>query len=144
MKIFCDFHHRDLINSLCHLFEKRMGAELYVPYGMEFFDNGYWHNVDNNQQAIAKQFLVDMFLNTPRQYVIDNENGTKTIHTEDGKLPFKSINFDTFCKTKFDIILCSVPGNVPCYMKLLQDHQPQAKFVFEAGNNWGFLKTRRS
>lgn len=139
MRIFCDFHHRDLINSLCHLFEKRMKWELYVPYGMEFFTNGYWHNVDNNQELIARQFLVNTFLNAGKQQVVDNENGTITIHTNDGKLPFKAMDFNTFCNTKFDIILCSVPGNIPCYMKMLEEHQPQAKFVFEAGNNWGFI-----
>lgn len=140
MKIFCDYHHRDLINSLYHLFEKRMGAELYIPYGMEYFKNGYWKIVDNNTEKIAEQFLVNMFVTSGLQKSTDDGNGIITVETNDGKLPFKGMDFNTFCKTKFDIIICTVPAHIPVYMKLLRDYQPQAKFIFEAGNNWGYIQ----
>lgn len=139
MKVFCDYHHRDLINSMYHLFEKRMGAELYIPYGMEYYTHGYWKVVDNNTEKIAQQFLVNMFVTCGLQKSTDNGNGTITVETNDGKLPFKGIDFNTFCKTKFDLIICTVPAHIPVYMQLLKDHQPQAKFVFEAGNNWGYI-----
>jgi len=137
MKVFCDFHHRDLVNSMCHLFEKRMGAELYVPYGMDYYKQGYWRIVDANVDPVAEQFLVNQFGNDGLQEFIDNEDGTVLVKSNDGKLPYKGMDFETFCKTKFDIIIATVPAHIPLYMKLLKDHQPQAKFIFEAGNNWG-------
>ena len=137
MKVFCDFHHRDLVNSMCHLFEKRMGAELYVPYGMEFYKQGYWRIVDANIESVAQQFLINQFGNDGIQTFTDNEDGTVTVNSNDGKLPYKGIDFEKFCQTKFDIIIATVPAHIPVYMKLLKDHQPQAKFIFEAGNNWG-------
>ena len=141
MKVFCDFHHRDLVNSMCHLFEKRMGAELYVPYGMDYYKQGYWRIVDANIDSVAEQFLVNQFGNDGLQEFTDNEDGTVVVKSNDGKLPYKGMDFETFCKTKFDIIIATVPAHIPLYMKLLKDHQPQAKFIFEAGNNWGNINT---
>lgn len=139
MKVFCDFHHRDLVNSMCHLFEKRMGGELYVPWGLDYYKEGYWGVVDANKDAVAEQFLISTFIKTERQTSTVNGDGIITIDTKDGKLPYKGIDFNTFCKTKFDIIISTVPAHIPLYMKLLKDHQPQAKFIFEAGNNWGHI-----
>jgi len=141
MKIFCDFHHRDLVNSMCHLFEKRMGGELFVPWGLDYYKQGYWGVVDANKDAVAEQFLINTFTETDKQTFTDRGDGTVLVNTNDGKLPFKGINFDAFCKTKFDIIIATVPAHIELYMKLQRDHQPQAKFIFEAGNNWGHIPT---
>lgn len=141
MKIFCDFHHRDLVNSMCHLFEKRMGGELFVPWGLDYYKQGYWGVVDANKDAVAEQFLINTFIETDKQTFTDRGDGTVLVNTNDGKLPFKGINFDAFCKTKFDIIIATVPAHIELYMKLQRDHQPQAKFIFEAGNNWGHIPT---
>lgn len=141
MKIFCDFHHRDLVNSMCHTFEKRMGGELFVPWGLDYYKQGYWGVVDANKDAVAEQFLINTFIETDKQTFTDRGDGTVLVNTNDGKLPYKGINFDAFCKTKFDIIIATVPAHIEMYMKLLRDHQPQAKFIFEAGNNWGHIPT---
>lgn len=140
MKVFCDFHHRDLVNSMYHLFEKRMGAEVYVPWGMDYYHQGYWKIVDANVDDVAQQFLVHTFLDGAMQ-TSSVKDGVISISTTDGKLPFKGMDFNTFCKTKFDIIIATVPAHIPLYMKLQQDHQPQAKFIFQAGNNWGNIDT---
>jgi len=137
MKVFCDFHHRDLINSMSHLFEKRMGADLYVPYGLDYYKNGYWKIVDTDLESVASQFLENNFIDSHPQKVTDNGDGTLLVETNDGKLPFKGMNFEKFCNTKFDLLICTVPAHIPVYLDLQKKYQPQAKLVFEAGNNWG-------
>jgi hypothetical protein len=124
---------------MCHLFERRMGGELYVPWGLDYYKQGYWGVVDANKDAVAQQFLINMFVDDSLQKITDRQDGTILVDTNDGKLPYKGIDFNTFCKTKFDIIISTVPAHIPVYMKLLKDHQPQAKFIFEAGNNWGHI-----
>lgn len=137
MKVFCDYHHRDLINSMCHLFEKRVGAELYVPWGIEYYTNGYWHVVDSGIENVSKQFLCDIFNQTNSQDTIQKESGIVEIKTNDGKLPFKGMTLDTFRNTKFDILISTLPGNIDSMMKLKNEYQPSAKFILEVGNNWG-------
>lgn len=137
MKVLCDYHHRDLINSMYHLFEKRAGAELYIPLGIDYYTNGYWHVVDSGIENVSKQFLVDIFNQSSFQDAVQKEDGIVEVKTHDGKLPFKGISFEKFCNTKFDIIISTVPGNIDYMMTLRNDYQPQAKFILEVGNNWG-------
>jgi hypothetical protein len=59
MRILCDRHHADLLYSLQRLFEDRLGIEVYVPIGHEWWDEGYWqfgHCFGDDR--LAQQYLV--------------------------------------------------------------------------------------
>ena len=59
MKVLVDYHHADLYESLAMLFEDRFGWELYRPYGLEWWDDGYW-NYERHMphgRDIAAQYL---------------------------------------------------------------------------------------
>ena len=58
MKILVDYHHHDLYESLCLLFEDRFGWELYRPIGMDWFAQEYW-NLERrwHGDGVAKQYL---------------------------------------------------------------------------------------
>ncbi len=42
MNVLIDVHHSDLMESLHRLLEDRLGQTVYVPYGMEWQEQGYW------------------------------------------------------------------------------------------------------
>lgn len=52
MKILVDYHHPQLLKSLKMLFEGRLGAEVYVPRGREWWDEGYYNYYDNEGQSL--------------------------------------------------------------------------------------------
>ncbi len=49
------------------------------------------------------------------------------------------LTLEAFKKMEFDIVLASIPQHIAPFKKLIQKYQPQAKFIFQAGNNWGGL-----
>lgn len=58
-RILCDRHQADLLHSLQLLFEDRLGLELYVPVGMEFWEEGFWRFGEVFGDArLADQYLV--------------------------------------------------------------------------------------
>jgi hypothetical protein len=59
MKILCDRHHADLLYSLQRLFEDRLGVEVYVPIGHEWWDEGYWQfGACFGDDRLAQQYLI--------------------------------------------------------------------------------------
>ena len=42
MRVFADYHHSALYESLRLLFEERLDWKLYKPIGTEWYANGYW------------------------------------------------------------------------------------------------------
>lgn len=152
IKVFADFHHQDLYNSLILLFEKRLGYKLYRPIGTDWYKEGYWRIFDHPDTA--NQFLGLYLTSTieeikkkyPGIFIADlNENaqeveaGTYLIPDVTKKnLLHNGITLEAFKNTKFDIIISSVPQHIPLYNKLIDLYQPQAKHIFQVGNAWGY------
>jgi len=160
MKVFCDYHHVELFESLRILFEDRLGWELYRPIGLDWHTNKYWSvfkpiffekflftarteqllALDNNKAS----FLKEMQQRDPRgDYVFKNINqtfiwgGLYSVETlEFPGQKYKAITFDYFKKNKFDIIVSSMYDHVELFEDLKNKYQPQAKHIFQAGNNW--------
>ena len=129
--ILCDFHNKDLLVSLYFLFVKRLGYNLYIPTGRDWFDEEYWSLVDGGKNghhsefaaALCHQFLehTSNFLD-PVQKEINNSVKTITLNE------FKDQSI------QFDIVLSSVPATLLCFKKL-RKFQPNFKEVFQCGNN---------
>lgn len=141
MKILTDFHHSSLLRSLVLLFEGRLGAELYRPIGMDWFDQGYW--AVNSQRDTAEQFLaldsqpVD---NTPE---LNNAHQMKTapaetfhIYDPGMKSTHRACTLDFFKNNEFDYVIASIPAHVPIFENLIAKYQPNAKLIIQMGNNW--------
>lgn len=161
MKVFCDYHHVELFESLRILFEDRLGWELYRPIGLDWHKNNYWGVVNHIffvhkflYTACTEQFLalenkeVSFFTELQRREP-DNGHTVKNINQtliEDGlysveslEFPgqkYKAITFDYFKENKFDIIVSSIYNHVELFEDLKNKYQPQAKHIFQAGNNW--------
>lgn len=120
MRVFTDFHHSSLLNSLILLFEKRLGGELFRPIGMDWYPD-YWN--------------VYPSIDTARQYL---EPGAVPA---DGTPPLNdnlssTITFENFKITKFDILIASIPQHIEPFLELIKLYQPQAKFIYQIGNQW--------
>lgn len=61
VNVLVDVHHADLLEAMHRLFEDRLGMTVYVPYGMEWFEQGY---APYGSEPVARQFLVDAALHT--------------------------------------------------------------------------------
>ena len=154
MRVLADFHHEHLYESLRILFEDRLGWDLFRPIGLEWYQEGYW-SVYNHPDT-AEQYLS---LNSGRRY--DNlteeglnvngeehrryQNWNSTVisdgvyQVETPSFPgvvYKAITLEAFKNNDFDVILSSMPPHQSRYIKLKNNFQPNAKLIFQAGNNW--------
>lgn len=144
MNIFCDLHHEDLYYSLYLLFEKRLGFNLFHPIELDWFDEKFWNLGDPypNPRDTACQYLNekcktwgnrpslnhDAYIDNNIYYIYDNFHSYYR----------KAISLKTFKDMKFDIIISSFPAHSFSYEKLKTLYQPQAKHIFQIGNNWTF------
>ena len=109
MRILADRHHQSLTESLVLLFEKRLNHELFFQKGMEWFPD--W-------------FQVYPHINTAKQYLERELEG------------FRGITLEDFKNTQFDILIASIPQHIEPFKKLIQLYQPQAKLIYQVGNQW--------
>lgn len=149
MKILADLHHAELYYSLQLLFEKRLGAELYRPIGMDWYHQGFWHvypHIDT-----AKQFLgTDQSINIPKDVhgnpLPRGARVNEEYRFEDGiyyvtdvtknKIQ-RGITLDKFKEMEFDVLVSSMPQHIEPFNELIRQFQPKAKHVFQVGNAWG-------
>ena len=129
-KILCDFHHGGLIYSLHLLFEKRLGFEMYVPCGMDWWKEKMWVNPSSTCEATARQYL----------------DWKKTTRIAEGKnfLDLKGITLDEAKSGGIDYILSSISTNDTPFAKLKQWNK-DAVLISQWGNphqtcNYSFYK----
>lgn len=134
MNILADFHHADLWWAI-QLLANRLGATIFRPYGMDWYDQGYYKLYGDLRRKdpyryLAKQYLVDTI------YRYFNGTGVGR-ETKAGCLDYPQFNLLTLEEaksTQIDIVLCSVNENEPFFYKL-KEFFPVAKFVRHAGND---------
>lgn len=122
MRALADFHHHDLYESLCILFEDRLGWELFRPIGMEWFDREYW-NFERawHGDAVARQYL------SPRD---DDIAGPRWSYRPDHSHPGRAHKLVTVEQARalgLDLVLASVDHN----------HEGFARFASEVGATFG-------
>jgi hypothetical protein len=57
VKALVDVHHADLLEAMHCLLEDRLGLEVFVPFGMEWYLEGY---APYGSEDVARQFLVSI------------------------------------------------------------------------------------
>lgn len=152
MRCFIDLHHEHLYESFRLLFEKRLGFEIYRPIGLDWYEQKYWKidsqlstaiqylslNIENKLQEQKNPVVTDI---SAFRYMNFNsfeiEPGVYEVETPAFPgVKYRAIELEAFKSTRFDLIICSIPDHVQPYMELVQKYQPQAKLIFQAGNNW--------
>lgn len=140
MKIFADYHHVGLYQSLQMLFENRLGWELYRPIGEDWAIQGYWKIAEpyGNHPATIRQYLgTDMnkwehYKNLNGDYVL--EDNVYHIYDPINDTHQKAITLNTFKEMKFDFILSSYQPHDATFATLISLFQPQAKHIAQMGN----------
>lgn len=117
MRALIDYHHSDLAESLHRLLEDRLGIQVFVPYGMEWFEQGIWNFGRGHMgDGLARQFLMD-----------DREVDDLQPHRR-----LRRLTLEEARRMDFAVVLASVPDNYVGYHHFAQEKG--AKFVIEVGN----------
>ena len=112
LKILADLHHEELFTSLQFL-GNRLGADLYRPKGMEWFEGTMWHIATN--QATAEQYL-----------------GPDTYKD------FAGVSLEEAQDTKWDAIIVSHFANLQPWQAFFGRCQPDTPVILQVGNNWNY------
>lgn len=139
MRIFADRHHGDLAYSL-QLMAKRLGAEIYFPFGVDWYHKGYWKIADPypDPMPTVHQYLTNGFKpvdgTVPLSEVKSSINGVYEIEDTVHGTTLKGISYDAFMATHFDVVIASFPNHGECYQRLA--NEKGCKFVQQIGNIW--------
>ena len=128
MNILIDYHHDALLTSLYKLFVERLGWNLYIPIGMDWYDEEYW-SVENGEKTPHTFEIAKLYLLTPANPSFHRKT------PETPRLKFAYLK-DIKAGLKFDIVLASVPCRYPNFEKLVKDFDMKSKLIFQAGNNF--------
>lgn len=123
MKILADFHHSELARSLQIVLVERLGHQLYFPYGMEWFDKGYW--------LIGKPYGAEAW-RTATQFLKGSipQDGT-------GKVTVPNqLTFEEFLKTPIDAMIATYIDHNQTYHELIGRYKPGCKLITQIGNEW--------
>ena len=133
-----DFHHACLFESHQLTFGDRFGAEVYAPYGMDWFDGWYFSfEREYHGDKVARQYLEGIFA-----------GGTEVdgiVTVADPKHPHRTIKGVTLERAKserWDIVISSVPANANGFQKFAE--QTGARWGIHVGNQWGDEAWQRS
>ena len=144
LRCFADLHHNALYYSLQLLFEKRLGGTLMRPIGEEWFEEGYFHIAKpyNDYPGTITQFLGirdEVYMpedgSPPLNEIKEKTSGYYLVKAP-GK-DQKAVTLEQFKNTKFDIIIASIPQHLEPYTKLIKEYQPNAKLIYQIGNDFG-------
>lgn len=140
LRVLADFHHAGLLSSLIMLFEGRLGGELYRPIGMEWADEGFWHVYDHPATQAQYLSLAQGFQpvdgTAPLNNVTKFEEDIYYCQDIDSGYYNKAITLAKFASMEFDLIIASLPQHIEPFKKLIELYQPQAKLIFQVGNQW--------
>lgn len=156
MKVLIDLHHEDLFYSLQLLFEKRLGMQVYRPIGLDWYHEGYWHiypSINTANQYLSTDGVPPLSANG---VPVTEEHGSGAwinkdtqevasgfYHVPDKQhvrpLDHRGCTLAAFRETRFDLVVASIPKHIEPFKRLIRNYQPHAKFIFQAGNNWGGL-----
>lgn len=149
LKVFTDFHHASLLQSLIILFEKRLGGSIYRPIGMDWATRGYWKVYDH--PATQLQFLttdqaykpidgtppLNQIINTKTQPdIYGTEQEVFYCHDIDSDQLNKAITFDGFMSLPIDIVIASIPQHIEPFKRLCELHPNKPRLIFQIGNAW--------
>ena len=128
MRVLVDQHHADLLYSLQLLFEDRLGFDLYVTKGHEWWDEGYW----KFGQVYGDDRLAQQFLGLNDTY---REVEPGVFLTFDPHHPERPIYCITLAQAKglsWDVVLATVQDNQTGFARFAREHG--ARYAYQVGN----------
>lgn len=130
MRILVDYHHADLFESWQLLFGDRFGWQVFAPYGMEWFDAGYWaFERAYHGDAVARQYLDGVW------DVIEEriDHIARLDGTHPGRM-IRGVTLEQARRQPWDIVIASVPDNEAGFARLARE--VGATYGVQIGNQW--------
>lgn len=123
------------------LFEDRLAGELYRPIGLEWANEGFWAVYDHpatQQQylTLAQGYQPEDGTPPLNQIIEEPHGGIYFCQDIDSGYYNKAITLPAFKELKFDIVIASLPQHIAPFQKLIDLYQPEAKLIFQVGNQW--------
>src|SRR5688500_8804282 len=118
-RVLIDAHHADLLESLHLLMADRLGWDVYIPVGGEWWDENIWQF---GKWAWGDDRLARQFLN--RDAVERDDAHPERLHNV--------VTYSEAEQMDWDYVVASVPDNYTGYHAFARKHG--AKFVIQAGN----------
>jgi glycosyltransferase involved in cell wall biosynthesis len=127
--VLIDFHHHALAESLHILFADHMGAFVWMPYGMDWFDSGVWNfERKHHGDAVARQYLEGIWANAKPV-----EDGI--VRREDPRHPGRvhwGVTLQRARELDLDYVVSTLPDNDVGFAHLAR--MKNAKFGVQIGN----------
>jgi len=119
VRALIDYHHADLVESLHLLLTDRLGINLYVPVGLEWYEANVWQfgRETWGDDRLARQFLT-------RESVERDNAHPDRLHNV--------VQYAEALDMEWDYVIASVPDNYLGYHRFAREHD--ATFVIQAGN----------
>jgi hypothetical protein len=139
MRILCDRHHADLLYSLQLLFEDRLGVDLYVPVGHEWWDEGYWQfGICFGDDRLARQYL------NPDAYTPGDDGQYTTFDSAHTERVIRGVSLAAAKQMDWDFVLATVPENQVGFASFAASCS--ARYLYHVGNtgqyvNWDLNPT---
>lgn len=137
MRLLADRHHADLLYSLQRLFEDRLGIEVYVPLGADWFTEGYWRFGGD----VLGPALADQFLGVNDTFYREVEPGLYlTFDPAHPERPVYGVTLARARGSSWDLVLASVQDNQAGFHRFAQE--TGARYLYHVGNtrqmvDWG-------
>lgn len=138
MNILTDgIHHADLAFSLV-LLGNRLGARVFFPFGLDWFDKGYFSIYGDLRKRepyryLAKKYLKDNYY--PSDPALGYILVTKETYNGCDDYPIPNLLMLDYAKNiQIDIIICTLHENEESFAKL-KELWPNAKFLRQCGND---------
>ena len=128
MRILVDRHHADLLYALQRLFEDRLGIELYVTLGHEWWDEGYWRF----GEVWGDDRLARQFLDTNAQYREVEPGLFLTFDPCHPERPLYGVTLERAKGWSWDYVLATVQDNQKGFHRFASE--TNAKYLYHIGN----------
>lgn len=128
MKILTDRHHADLLYSLQRLFEDRLGFELYITVGHDWWDADYW----KFGQVWGDDRLARQFLNTDAQWREVEPGLFLTFDPCHPERPLYGVTLERARGMSWDCILATVQDNQQGFHRFARE--TGARYLYQVGN----------
>ncbi len=122
-----------------------MGGQVYRPIGMEWAEKGFWKVYDHPATQLQFLTLDQGYLPVDGTPPLNTFYGEPPANLQDGvyycadpenETFNKAITFEKFLEMDIDIIIASMPEHIQPFQKLIREYKPNAKLIFQVGNNW--------
>ena len=146
MRVLLDRHHHALFEAYHLTLADRFGWELFAPYGMEWFDEGYWNfERQFHGDAVAKQYLVGIWGAVEKEWERVDPGAahrptvfydTGVVTARDDRHPDRThygVTLEGARDMQWDLVISSLPHNDEGYHRFATE--VGARFGVQVGNN---------